>query len=69
MPAVVSSSSPDGQFSVGPAVGADEDGGVKSVGSTNGITDLTEAEIEDRELVEWACLKECQITFMKENRV
>ena len=32
-----------------------------------GGTELTEAEIEEKELVEWANLKECQMKFIREN--
>jgi hypothetical protein len=34
-----------------------------------GSGELTEGDIEERELVEWASLKECQMKFMRENGV
>lgn len=37
--------------------------------TSGGSGELTEAEIEERELVEWASLKECQRRFMRENGV
>lgn len=45
-------------------------GGGGGGGEGNGINEafsLTEEEIEERELVEWASLKECQVRFMREN--
>lgn len=60
---------------VAPSPIADNEVGMGRVGVESGdmeagggaIGELTEAEIEERELVEWASLKECQIKFMGEN--
>jgi hypothetical protein len=41
----------------------------KKLGHVAAGPELTEAEIEERELVEWASLKECQIKFMRETGV
>lgn len=62
---------------VAPSPIADTEVGMGGVGVESGdmeagggvIGELTEAEIEERELVEWASLKECQIKFMRENGV
>ena len=50
----------NGWISVGSSVseGGQEDG--------DGLVRLSEAEIEERELVEWASLKECQVKFLRE---
>lgn len=70
---MASSSSPDERLAVGLGGSAEEGGGgggLRLGTSTGGSTaELTDAEIEERELVEWASLKECQIKFMRENGV
>jgi hypothetical protein len=43
--------------------------GVDGGGGAGRGRNLTEAEIEERELVEWASLKECQMKFMRDNGV
>lgn len=40
--------------------------GVVEEGSEDALLSLSEAEIEERELVEWASLKECQVRFLRE---
>ncbi len=40
--------------------------GVAEEGSEDALLRLSEAEIEERELVEWASLKECQVRFLRE---
>lgn len=41
---------------------------ISEVGSEggDGLGRLSEAEIEERELVEWASLKECQVRFLRD---
>ncbi len=56
----------DNEVGIG-GIGVEGGGGME--GGTEGTGELTEAEIEERELVEWASLKECQIKFMRENGV
>lgn len=45
--------------------GGGAEGTAQGMGGSAG--ELSEVEIEERELVEWASLKECQIKFMREN--
>ena len=62
---------------VAPSPTANNEVGIRGVGvegnemeaGSGVIGELTEAEIEERELVEWASLKECQVKFMRENGV
>jgi hypothetical protein len=44
-------------------------GAVEGSGGAGRGRTLTEAEIEERELVEWASLKECQMKFMRDSGV
>jgi hypothetical protein len=55
-----------GWINVGAAGGKEGQGGGE--GGLAGVVGdgLSEAEIEERELVEWASLKECQVRFLRE---